>query len=612
MKNADPLIGAEWCVVGEPGNPPLPDGRGAVAYPFEIAKCPVTNAQYCAFLNALPAAERGERFSRLMTEHFFGGIVRDGDGGVFRPKEGFGNKPVVFVSWHDARRFAEWVHGLDDEWDYRLPTADEWLKAAAFRGAAQGWAEYLTGGDGIPSQNPEDAFSANRYDERTGWALPAPHLADVDVYRHPGPWGTLGQAGNTGEWVDGEMPNGWKLALGASLFRPAECLLVTATEGDRADKRLSTFGFRLVRVRNGHAEVKIAQRRRGEEASSSIRVHPCSSVVPQAVPGGASEYVRIGNPGNAPDRLFGGHGRVDYEYEIARCALTNREYAAFLNAVARQDDSFGLFHKDMEAGVLGGIARAGSAGAWTYRAKDGWADKPVVYIDYFSAARYANWLHYGCPETGNSEPGTTEGDAARGAYDTRLFARFPAGGLGNVKRIGRRNPGARYWIPDNDEWYKAAYHDPEKTGSHKYWEFPTRSSTLPDNRDPAGWNAANYEKGDAFAVGAPFYFVDVHAYAASASYYGTLQQGGNAWEWLEDFRHTRGGVLCGLRGGSFGYTETGLHAGNEDLVTLGTRSYVFGVRLARAVPGEGWRKQKCRCLRDAARKVICRLERVIG
>lgn len=216
---------------------PVPSG-GPVLHDFSIARTPVTNAQYCAFLNSLPEEEARARCSPMMAQHFWGGVVREGE--AYRPKPAFAEKPVVFVSWHDARAFAAWARG-------RLPTAAEWKKAAAWRPEEGRFSKYCTGFDEPPSQDPSEANAANFYDDADGWALPQPHLADVARYGARGPYGTLGMGGNVAEWVDGEMPNGWKLALGGSLFRPVEQVLLSSAEGDHPAKRLSTFGFRLAR-----------------------------------------------------------------------------------------------------------------------------------------------------------------------------------------------------------------------------------------------------------------------------------------------------------------------------------------------------------------------------
>ena len=224
----------------------IPAG-GTVDHDFEIAKYPVTNEEYALYLQSLSPQEASQSYCRLMDEHFFGGILRrevkdqgEGErrnGQVFRfeVKEGFEKKPVVFVSWYDACAFAEWAGG-------RLPMAEEWLKAAAWLPEKNRLAAYCTGCDEPPRQS-----EVNYYDHFNGWALPAPHLADVDWYRPSGPFGLCGMAGNVGEWVDAELPNGWKRALGGSLFRPVEFTRTDAGEADHPSKRLSTFGFRIVR-----------------------------------------------------------------------------------------------------------------------------------------------------------------------------------------------------------------------------------------------------------------------------------------------------------------------------------------------------------------------------
>lgn len=192
----------------------------------ELSVFPVTNGQYAEFLRATGA----EHYCRLMEEHFFGGILHD-----FTVKPGFEKKPVVFVSWYDACAFAEWAGG-------RLPTVEEWLKAAAWLPEKNRLATYCTGCDEPPRQS-----EVNYYDHLDGWALPAPHLANVDWYKPSGPFGLCGMAGNVSEWVDAELPNGWKRALGGSLFRPVEFTRTDAGEADHPSKRLSTFGFRIVR-----------------------------------------------------------------------------------------------------------------------------------------------------------------------------------------------------------------------------------------------------------------------------------------------------------------------------------------------------------------------------
>ena len=53
---------------------------------------------------------------------------------------------------------------------------------------------------------------------------------------------------------------------------------------------------------------------------------------------------------------------------------------------------------------------------------------------------------------------------------------------------------------------------------------PCRTSNFPENRDAVAMSC-NYLMGDQLGVGAPSFLADVDAYAKSASYWGTLQQG---------------------------------------------------------------------------------------
>lgn len=253
-----------------------------------------------------------------------------------------------------------------------------------------------------------------------------------------------------------------------------------------------------------------------------------------------NEFVLVSGSQNPPDK--NGIGCVPYAFEIAKYAISNEDWCGFLNAVGKRAMGLGLWHKDMETGVLGGINH-------DFTVKPGWEKKPVTYITYTGVMWYCNWR--------------MTGDTEKGAYDLSVTP-------------PRRLEGAKYFLPTNDEWYKAAYWD---AAAKRYWKYPTRSDELPRQ------DQANYERGDVLAVGAPYYLADVDAYVDSPSPCGALQMGGNVWEFLEDcFRNPLGNKL---RGGSFGYTETGLSSANVDFGKYDKRCYVFGARICRMK--DGWR-----------------------
>lgn len=260
------------------------------------------------------------------------------------------------------------------------------------------------------------------------------------------------------------------------------------------------------------------------------------------------DWAYVGNAGNAADPETG-YGAVAYEYAISKTEVTNAQYVAFLNAVAAIDDFGGLdptlFDSDMEDHQRGGITRSGVSGSYTYQTKSNMANKPVNFVSFFDAMRFTNWLHNG---QGN---GGTETGAYTIGSDLDEF----------------RSPNARYWIPSEDEWYKAAYHQPAAEGGDvdDYWLYPTRSNTPPTRatansvgdisnpgsnvanfRSTADWNGLN---GNVTTVGS--------AGPLSASFYGTFDQGGNVAEMNEtviDFPRR------GTRGGAYNYLTTSLQS----------------------------------------------------
>ncbi len=229
------------------------------------------------------------------------------------------------------------------------------------------------------------------------------------------------------------------------------------------------------------------------------------------------DTVAIGNANNGPDST--GFGSVSNDYRIGSTEVTNAQYAAFLNAKATSDP-LALYDPNMSDGY-GGITRTGTDGSFTYTTIAGRENKPVVYVSWYDALRFSNWLHNG---QGN-------GDTESGAYTLTGGTIVP----GNGPTI-TRNPGATWYLPSENEWYKAAYYDP---ASNSYYAYPTSSNSAPNAQLPPGdSNSANY----AFVLGD---LTEAGAYSTAQSPYGTFDQGGNVWEWNEalnnSFRTIRGG-----------------------------------------------------------------------
>ncbi len=229
------------------------------------------------------------------------------------------------------------------------------------------------------------------------------------------------------------------------------------------------------------------------------------------------DFVTVGNVGNAADDT--GYGAVDYAYQIGQYEVTAGQYTTFLNAVAATDP-YGLYNPEMSSHDYGcKIQQNGTSGNYTYSVAPDRANRPVNFVSWGDAARFINWMHNG---QGN---GSTE----NGAYD--LNGATSTASL----MIVMRNANATYWLPSEDEWYKAAYHKNDGVTGN-YFDYPNGSDILPSNDlvSPDPGNNANFLLGtDDYTIGGPYYMTEVGEFENSVSPYGTFDQGGNVWEWTE-------------------------------------------------------------------------------
>jgi len=238
-------------------------------------------------------------------------------------------------------------------------------------------------------------------------------------------------------------------------------------------------------------------------------------------------WCTVGDPGNAADTRYAtpGYGSVSYEYKIGKYEVTAGQYTAFLNAVGGVD-TYALYNTEMPLTRYArcGIARSGGGivgDPFTYSVAADYANRPVNCVSYWDACRFANWLSNGRP-TGAQGAGTTE----TGAYTLDGYDGTDG------RTIQRNYYNAKYAVPSEDEWYKAAYYKGGSTNAG-YWDYPTSSNTDPgrDIADASG-NNANY--GTPGTTHEPIdsgkWITLAGEFQNSDSPYGTFDQGGNVWE----------------------------------------------------------------------------------
>ena len=208
------------------------------------------------------------------------------------------------------------------------------------------------------------------------------------------------------------------------------------------------------------------------------------------------DFVGIGNQENSNDTT--GYGGVPYTYRIGKFTISQNQ---------------------VDAATRNGLQNV-TAGAWS-------GDQPAGNISWYEAAAYVNWLN------------TSKGYApaynltyTNGAWSMALWPTTPDGN-GNVAWTNGgtnlyRNANCVYFLPSENEWYKAAYYDPNKNGgAGGYWLYPTGSDTAPT---PVG---SGTSAGTA-VFNQPYYNDPASVFQTGGlSSYGTMGQGGNVWQWEE-------------------------------------------------------------------------------
>ena len=234
-------------------------------------------------------------------------------------------------------------------------------------------------------------------------------------------------------------------------------------------------------------------------------------------------YVTIENTGNADDST--GYGGVNYSYKISAQEVTISQ----MNASG---------------------AGSGNEGYWNDGTRTVGTDAPAVYVSLSEARQYCNYL--------------TTGDVNSGYYG--------AGGtnMSSKSHISYATDNApngyTYFLPTEDEWYKAAYYD--ASGANGYSLYANGAGTVPaEGGGSTGWDYNNVNS-------SPNYTRDTALGTTEQN--GTVNMMGNVWEWMED----SSGVV---RGGGVHDDESYLRSSYR-LVSGVDGAKTVGFRTVEAIP----------------------------
>jgi formylglycine-generating enzyme required for sulfatase activity len=271
------------------------------------------------------------------------------------------------------------------------------------------------------------------------------------------------------------------------------------------------------------------------------------------------EFVTIGNPGNLADTDINAlplsAGAVAYSYDIGKFEVSE-------DMITKYNANFGTANS---------LAITTSARG---------ANKPATSVSWNEAARFVNWLN---TSTGNQ---AAYKFATGGVNDN--IALWTSGDAGYDASNPYRNSLAKYFLPNSNEWYKAAYYNPNDS---TYYDFANGSNTAPTAvASGTADNTAVY--GQTFGQGP----ADVNQ-AGGLSPYGGMGLGGNVFEWEEssfNLANSSGSSSRGIRGGSWLGNSSDLSSSSRysdnpssEVINFGFRVASLSSSSAAAVPEPG-------------------------
>jgi sulfatase-modifying factor enzyme 1 len=238
----------DWATIGDTNNSAFTGthpfwpvyGRGSVSYRYRISKYEVTTAQWMEYVNTFSTQSDDNTF---FARPSFWGARRDetydGPGArfVLRETPNAANMPVFGLSWRESARYVNWLNNdksaspdaiTNGAYDtstfgqnpdgtitdqrtrnadarFWIPTWDEWLKAAHYNPATDGWNVWPNIDDlepvpGMPGVGTTSVGVMNG--DCGGEVLRCPYDIALGAYDVTSTYGLYDLSGGTSEWTE--------------------------------------------------------------------------------------------------------------------------------------------------------------------------------------------------------------------------------------------------------------------------------------------------------------------------------------------------------------------------------------------------------------------------
>jgi formylglycine-generating enzyme required for sulfatase activity len=239
-----------------------------------------------------------------------------------------------------------------------------------------------------------------------------------------------------------------------------------------------------------------------------------------------------------------GYGIVDHNYRMGVYEITNDQWNKFTAAY--------------------GTVTGSPASAYGFNSSSTGSNAPTNNMSWYAAAQFVNWLN---TNTGHRAAYKFTGTQGTSDY---TFTDWSPTDTGYDVDNPYRNKAAKYYLPTEDEWVKAAYWN-----GFTMQTYATKAGDMlfQGSGTNGGWNYyLNGDYGPAGDGAGPW-----NVGSGNQELNGTYDMMGNVWEWIESpYSDPNYGpnTQRAMRGSSFG--SYGYKAASSERIPMGPTASEFG------------------------------------